>query len=548
MRQKKSKLDSTNAEALSLVRTDPQRATKLADWAFQEAQSIRYLKGQADALRVIAIAQSDSDSTISQEQALRAIDIYRQLGDEHSESSLLIFLAKFIQNSGWLNRAHFVLAEAYEKAVNSGNLRIQAAALFNLGANAEDRGDYSDALDYFVRAREAGKLCENEQIYWRALSAEQEMHYHLKDGLFDCDQVLEALKALSVDGREDSLIELFMFLSKVARDEKDPVRASRYLKQSFQLARKVQSEEVKAEILYQFGLHRFADGRYDSAKKLFMAALFAAQSLGLRALELSCTKQMAETLFKIGDASDAYATLGKYVSLKEELNELETERHFEEMKTMQQVQLVEEESKVLRKRNTELGVVNERLEAALAETQKLQKELQRLVTIDELTGALNRREILSRGNEIVSRFHSQGRPGAVMIVDIDHFKSINDNFGHATGDEILRRFTKSCQRVLRPTDSFGRLGGEEFCILLDRTHSDVALKVAERVLKSIRATRVDDLMGDRILTASIGLVEVDAGHDSIELALHDADTSLYQAKGTGRDKICVAGVKKNKAA
>jgi diguanylate cyclase (GGDEF)-like protein len=135
-----------------------------------------------------------------------------------------------------------------------------------------------------------------------------------------------------------------------------------------------------------------------------------------------------------------------------------------------------------------------------------------------------------------------------MIVDIDRFKSINDEFGHSIGDEVLRRFTQSCQRVLRPTDSFGRLGGEEFCILLDRTKLDIALKVAERVMKSIRSTRVSDILGEKVVTASIGVVEVNKNHMTIEAALHDADLGLYEAKRTGRDKICVTGVKKNKAA
>ena len=202
----------------------------------------------------------------------------------------------------------------------------------------------------------------------------------------------------------------------------------------------------------------------------------------------------------------------------------------------------------MKRTNTDLALLNERLEATLLEKKTLQKELERLATIDDLTGALNRRESLAFGSEIIVRFHSQNRPAVVMVVDIDHFKSINDNFGHNVGDEVLRRFTKSCQRVLRPTDRFGRLGGEEFCILLDRTELEIALKVAERVMNSIRSCRVLDILGERSITVSIGIVEVNRKHKTIEAALNDADVALYEAKRTGRDKICVNGVKKKKAA
>lgn len=548
MRQKKSKLDSTNAEALALVRVEPDRAAKMADWAFKESQKLRYPKGQADSQRVFAALLCSSDPASANDFAEKALHTYNQIGDEASAASLLMSIARYNQNSGWINRAHFDLIEAYEKASASGNDKVRAAALFNLGANAEDRSDFPVALEYFSRAKVVAEELGYEQTYWRAVCAEQEMHYKLKDGAFQVELVEEALRILSVAGRESSLIELLMFFSAVEHDQGDTASARRYLRQAYSLATQTSNEQAKAEILYQFGVNRIEQGRLKSAKNFLEMALRAANALDIPALKLLCFRKLGHVLYRLGEPARAYEAIDQFVNLKDELNVQESERHFEEMRTVQQVQVVEKESKALKQKNTELGAVNQRLEAALQETQKLQRELQRLVTIDELTGALNRRELLARGNEIVSRFHSQGRPGAIMIVDIDHFKSINDNFGHATGDEVLRRFTKSCQRVLRPTDSFGRLGGEEFCILLDRTKLDIAVKVADRVLRSIRSTRVSDIMGDRIVTASIGLTEVNGSHDSIETALHDADTSLYEAKGTGRDKICVAGVKKKKAA
>lgn len=548
MRHKRSKIDSANAEASVLVRTNTERANHLADWAFKESQSLQYFKGQADALKVFASLLSETNPQSAYEFATKALEIYNQIGDDFGASSALMFVAKHYQNAGWTTRSHYVLIEAYEKSSRAGNAKVSAAALFNLGVNAEDRGDRVQALDFYARAKQGAHESGNESIYWRAFCAEQEMYYDLNDSLFDIHQITNALHSVKGEKQEESLVELNIFLSKIARDRGDHMSSRRHLKRGFLLAKKMNDERACAEILTHLGTNRADKGRYKSAKKLLELALKGAASQGIRALETSILKQLAEITARLGDTATALELMNRYAEIRDELFAFESKKHFEEMKTLHEVQLVEEESKALRKKNVELAAVNKRLEAAFLEKQKLQKELERLVRIDELTGALNRRESLSIGNEIISRFHSQGRPGVVMIVDIDRFKSINDEFGHSIGDEVLRRFTQSCQRVLRPTDNFGRLGGEEFCILLDRTKIDIALKVADRVMKSIRSTRVSDLMGEKIVTASIGVVEVNKNHQTIEAALHDADLGLYEAKRTGRDKICVTGVKKNKAA
>ena len=548
MRNKKSKIDSALADAKSCLRSDPERANKLADWAFKESQLNQYLKGQADALSIFASLYIESSPSTGHDFALKATELYRKVSDEASAAAALMIVARYYEKSGWTARSHYVLLEAYELATQSDCAQIRAIALFNLGANAEDRHDLVAALDYFCCAKLTAEESGNDLVYYRSLCAEQEMHYLLRDGNFDLQKVYDASESLSAKGMETSLLEIKLFLSKVSFDQQDFGAARANLKQAYAMANSVQDEQAKTEIIYLLAENRLATGRCAAAQKLLKIALNRSKSLGLRSVELTSLRLLATTMTQLGDSEGALEAFTAYSDIKDELQAHESRIHFLEMRTAHDMQLLEEESKALKQTNSDLAALNERLEAALLEKRTLQRELERLVTIDELTGALNRRESLSCGAEIISRFHSQGRPGVVMIIDIDHFKSINDGFGHSVGDEVLRRFTKSCQRVLRPTDRFGRLGGEEFCILLDRTSMDIALKVAERVMNSVRSCRVADLLGDRVVTASIGIVEVQRKHQSIEVALHDADLGLYEAKRTGRDKICVTGVKKKKAA
>jgi diguanylate cyclase (GGDEF)-like protein len=548
MRSTKSKIDESLALANSLLRSDPHKASRLVAKAFKESQSAQYMKGQADSLMLFSQLISASEASTSYDFAQKAIDLYRQIGDEFCEASSLMIIARYYENLGWTTRSHYVLQEAYGKARKTENRTVEAAALYNLGANAEDREDYVSALSYFSLAKDVAKKAEIMATMWRAECAVQEMHYVLQDGKFAPVRIVKAVKYFVSEEMEGCLVEVYVFLAKVARNYLDLKIARQYLRLAYSLAKGSKDIQGQLEIIARKGEYRLFEGKPRSAERLLELAISSGRSAGVRSVEISCMKLLARSKYALGKTEDAFRIMSDYAEYKDSLNAHESRKHFEEIKTAHQVHLIEEESRALKQTNTDLAAMNDRLEAALLEKRTLQKELERLVTIDELTGALNRRELLSCGAEIISRFHTQNRPAVVMIVDIDHFKTINDNFSHSVGDEVLRRFTKSCQRVLRPTDRFGRLGGEEFCILLDRTDLDIALKVAERVMQSIRTCRVADILGDRLVTASIGIVEVSKSHDTIEIALHDADLGLYQAKRTGRDKICVTTVKKKKAA
>jgi diguanylate cyclase (GGDEF)-like protein len=123
----------------------------------------------------------------------------------------------------------------------------------------------------------------------------------------------------------------------------------------------------------------------------------------------------------------------------------------------------------------------------------------------------------------------------VAIADLDHFKQINDRFGHATGDRALEHFVEVCRAQLRPSDAIGRLGGEEFGILLPQTSLSDAHAVLERLRKRFYHDRCAHLPDDAALSVSIGITEL-AAEDAIEWILSRADLALYEAKSLGRDR------------
>jgi diguanylate cyclase len=165
-------------------------------------------------------------------------------------------------------------------------------------------------------------------------------------------------------------------------------------------------------------------------------------------------------------------------------------------------------------------------------------ELERLSQIDGLSGLSNRMHWEQQVRAEFARFGRGGEPAALVYCDLDHFKRINDTYGHAAGDEAIRRLAESFRRVLRQTDASGRIGGEEFGILLPSTSAVSAREVVERLQADLQFHPLLDAGADQApATASFGIVELDHDIASVEMWMRLADDMLYQAKHEGRNRL-----------
>jgi diguanylate cyclase (GGDEF)-like protein/PAS domain S-box-containing protein len=187
---------------------------------------------------------------------------------------------------------------------------------------------------------------------------------------------------------------------------------------------------------------------------------------------------------------------------------------------------------------TERKLAEQALEAANRELQTALALQQQLAHTDELTGINNRRhlyELAEHEFEIATRYQ---QPLSVIMFDIDHFKQVNDTFGHTVGDQILQRVTQVASAELRSADVIGRYGGEEFVIILSMTNAKKAYPLAERIRLGVSAMRVSTEKGDATVTLSIGIVEITHGaeNQSIEAMIRNADEAMYAAKQAGRNR------------
>ena len=189
-------------------------------------------------------------------------------------------------------------------------------------------------------------------------------------------------------------------------------------------------------------------------------------------------------------------------------------------------------------RTAELKRINEILMAEIEERKRMEKQLHHLATTDPLTGALNRRHFFELAEQEFDRSQRYNRKISIILFDVDHFKEINDTYGHVAGDQLLKTVAERFINHLRQMDVFGRYGGDEFVILLPDTNIDQARQAAERLHQIVTSDSVETSRGTIPLQISIGVASLDNA-DDMEKLLIKTDQALYKAKETGRNRVVV---------
>ncbi|WP_066382865.1 MULTISPECIES: diguanylate cyclase [unclassified Anabaena] len=173
------------------------------------------------------------------------------------------------------------------------------------------------------------------------------------------------------------------------------------------------------------------------------------------------------------------------------------------------------------------------------ELKKKLAEVEKLAQIDALTGVLNRRSFLKAAEQEFNQACRYESTFSLLLLDIDHFKKINDTYGHLTGDRALVTFTSVVSSTLRKVDLIGRYGGEEFVVLMPHTNASQALTAAHRIRSVVAETPIPTLTNTLSITVSIGIAVYQTEDIKIDDMFHRADDALYQAKAKGRNTCCI---------
>lgn len=192
------------------------------------------------------------------------------------------------------------------------------------------------------------------------------------------------------------------------------------------------------------------------------------------------------------------------------------------------------------KLETEYQKTKRTLEIREIEVRAILAQAHELANTDVLTFLPNRRKIIASLQEEVIRSDRYSTPLSISILDLDHFKKVNDTYGHTTGDEVLRSVAARLREQIRHPDTIGRYGGEEFLIVLPNSELQAAAEQASRLCQQIRKTSIDANTHVLSVTISIGVAQFRVRQENWEGFLHRADEALYQAKNAGRDRWMVA--------
>jgi diguanylate cyclase (GGDEF)-like protein/PAS domain S-box-containing protein len=181
-----------------------------------------------------------------------------------------------------------------------------------------------------------------------------------------------------------------------------------------------------------------------------------------------------------------------------------------------------------------LGVIQD-----ITERKALQDKLEEQANTDFLTGRTSRRRFLEQAEQELLRVRRYGGEMSMFMLDLDHFKGINDRYGHQVGDTVLKKLVQVCQELLRDVDVIGRLGGEEFAIMLPETEIGRALEIGQRLCHAVADTAIplDDAPPLRF-TTSIGVASLTVDDSHIDALINRADNALYRAKHGGRNRVC----------
>lgn len=429
------------------------------------------------------------------------------------------------------------------------------AALDSIAITYNRMGDYTEAAHLFERALEAqhkAGLKRDEMVTLNNLGRAQENLQQWDAARTAFAGSLELSKQLDyIRGQAYAL----RGLAAIANAQGNPSSAMTLLDRASELQRRTPDARLLAQIELARGIALHQLNRLKESAAILGQALTVfrqADSLG----ELTPTyDELAAVDADLGNWRDAfeYRTLAQSTATRLLRDQLD--QRFETLKVEFDTAAKEQENELLTRENeanqkalaqqvragnlrAAVVVLAALLLAVLVWLAVHQRRstlrLRALAMTDELTSVPNRRAVLALLAQLLRRSHT---PTSILIMDIDHFKSINDRHGHLIGDETLRAITANLREAVAEPGLFGRLGGEEFAAVLPATDLEQAITIAERLRERVMRIDLSRWLGDRRITVSIGVATSVPTRDSISVMLRRADAALYAAKDAGRNCV-----------
>ena len=564
-----------NSPAKPFFRTpDPAALAEVLRQAELAAERDEHARGIELALRAEALAREAHDA-VNLAQALRllvtlngreglaeqsvaagqaVLPMLREAGDDAARADVLCNMAMAFLDLGLNQEALDHISESVEAARACADMRLLCLAYNRVGLANGHLGRFEEGERFLAESLEMARELQNEEEIYRALtnlgvvaSDAFDAFESRGDGVAAQDAIERACRhgeeALIVARRSGNAYREALTLSNLGRylgvsgRERaaftllDHARALAL--QNGHRALVLACDGTRAEVLVR-------ETRYDEAIPILNEALAAAQELYANAMVQDMHLQLYLAHKARGDLAEALAHHEAYHALTKE--QLEQRNDAQSRLMMNRLELDQALFGAERARmQAELQRV--RAEQMAAEAERLQaqaRELRRYVLADPLTGLGNRRQVERELPRLISHSTRSGEPLAVAMLDLDHFKRVNDRFGHAVGDAVLMATADLFRARVRGGDLIARMGGEEFLIVFAQATLVWAREACERLRLAVEGHDWEQVAPGLAVTISIGLCLAESRLETVQL-LEQADLALYQAKNEGRNRVVVAG-------
>ncbi len=473
-----------------------------------------------------------------------------------AEPCMLLTLGTLQFRENRSDLAVVTLTQAYRATDATGALDQRALVASQLSKVMRELGDYSQALEL-----------NSEVIEWNASHGEtlnlSVQRYLRGIILFEMREYGAALlaqasaRSLSVQiGDEQGIAFADMRICEVEVDLGNLREARTRCENALRIFKGAGTIDVVKQTRSLLGQIDLAEGRATRALATFNDIL-ANDARDMPPREVApLFKLRANANAALGNIAAAYADLNEYTQRYTETNEarrvqqvvamrarFEIDREIDRNSALQQELIQSKARQQQLQRRTWLAVsagalVITLLTALLLGARSHRRQLAKLANLDALTGLPNRRHTAKKAAEALERCEREGQPFTIALIDLDHFKVINDRAGHAGGDLVLKQFAQASREVMRATDTFGRWGGEEFLLVMPGASLDIALSVVERLRAKAHAISVPT-SGEPVAVSLRAGLATNEGLHSLDALMARADAALYRAKHDGRNIVRV---------
>ncbi|OJX40549.1 MAG: hypothetical protein BGO78_06060 [Chloroflexi bacterium 44-23] len=540
----KAEIDALNEKAWQLESIDPQEGLRLSRESYQLSTNNQfrlnnYQKGVADSLFNQANFNLDcGDYHLALAQSLEALSIYTDIHDSARLAMSLRTLAAIYLSMHEYNKAMSTLLKALEIARHLDDPIPFGETLMTMGMVYLLAGDSSQAILEFKKGLQIFQTSNNVKqlayIYCNLAAA------YKAEGEFEIfNQYLERCeKAANQIGSDYIKVDILRQRGQYEIQQGNLDAAHSYFLQSLQLAKNhgYQADQVASSIwisdIY------FRRGKLKEAADLLLVVLAQAARNRYDEGSMYAHQKLSQIYEQLGDYANAYSNLKVYLDLELKITNEKNDLKYKSLETVYRTQSLQSEARIIQNKNDQLEKeISERrwVEDALRQSEE---KYRRLANIDQLTGLNNRRYFYELALNEYRRIKRYYHPLVILMLDIDQFKKINDQYGHLAGDQILKMVARHLRKMMREVDIIGRFGGEEFIVLLPETNIEQAIPVAKRLLNLFSNARFEIKNELVQITVSIGL----AGHEenlSLDLLINRSDQAMHTAQKLGGNQLSV---------